>query len=191
LDEPRQALRALLSGKDADVATASAAIAGLWVVDGSLKAELSAVAGRLLAVVADDKASVEAQVAAVRVLVLLRDTDAKVTPALAQALVSAREPVAVAVAGALAASGDVSVGKLLYGAFPKSSGSFRFTLHSALVGRPEWVGSILDALEAKSLSAMQLGHAGLASSFVTPTPRSPSVRCRARQLNAGSSPAQG
>ena len=30
---------------------------------------------RLLAVVADEKASVEAQVAAVRVLVLLRDTD--------------------------------------------------------------------------------------------------------------------
>ena len=190
-DEARQALRVLLSGKDTEVATAAAAIAGLWVTDGSLKAELAAVSGRLLAVVADDKSSLEAQVAAVRVLVLLRDTDAKITPALAQALASAREPVAVATAGALASSGDVSVGKLLYGAFPKSTGSFRSTLYSALVGRPEWAGLILDALEAKSLSAMQLGPMQVSQLVRHPdaaiAKRSTAVLAK---LNAGSSPAK-
>jgi hypothetical protein len=191
LDEARQALRALLSGKDAEVATGAAAIAGLWVTDGSLKAELSAAAGRLLKVVADEKASVEAQVAAVRVLVLLRDSDAKITPALAQALSSSREPVAVATAGALASSGDVSVGKLLYGAFPKSTGSFRSTLYSALVGRPEWAGLILDALDAKALSALQLGPMQVSQLVRHPdaaiSQRSSAVFAR---LNAGSSPAK-
>jgi putative membrane-bound dehydrogenase-like protein len=191
LDEGREALRALLAGKDAEVATAAAAIAGLWVTDGSLKAELSAVAGRLLAVIADEKSSVEAQVAAVRVLVLLRDTDAKISPALALALASAREPVAVATAGALASSGDVSVGKLLYGAFPKSTGTFRSTLYSALVGRPEWAGLILDALEAKSLSAMQLGPMQVSQLVRHPdaaiSQRSAAVLAK---LNAGSSPAK-
>ena len=191
LDETRQALRALLAGKDTEVATATAAIAGLWLTDGSLKTELAAVAGRLLAVVADEKASVESQVAAVRVLVLLRDTDAKITPALAQALTSAREPVAVATAGALATSGDVSVGKLLYGAFPKSTGSFRSSLYAALVGRPEWAGLILDALEAKSLSAMQLGPMQVSQLVRHPdaaiSQRSAAVLAK---LNAGSSPAK-
>ena len=191
LDEGREALRALLAGKDTEVATAAAAIAGLWVTDGSLKAELASVAGRLLAVVADDKASVEAQVAAVRVLVLLRDSDAKITPALAQALSSSREPLAVATAGALASSGDVSVGKLLYGAFPKSAGTFRSTLYSALVGRPEWAGLVLDALEAKSLSAMQLGPMQVSQLVRHPdaaiSQRSAAVLAK---LNAGSSPAK-
>lgn len=191
LDEGREALRALLTGKDTEVATASAAIAGLWVTDGSLKAELASVAGRLLAVVADDKSSVEAQVAAVRVLVLLRDSDAKISPVLAQALASSREPVAVATAGALASSGDVSVGKLLYGAFPKSTGTFRSTLYSALVGRPEWAGLILDALEAKSLSAMQLGPMQV-SQLVRHPDAAVSQRSAAvlAKLNAGSSPAK-
>ena len=191
LDEGREALRALLAGKDTEVATAAAAIAGLWVTDGSLKAELASVAGRLLAVVADDKASVEAQVAAVRVLVLLRDSDAKITPALAQALSSSREHVAVATAGALASSGDASVGKLLYGAFPKSAGTFRSTLYSALVGRPEWAGLVLDALEAKSLSAMQLGPMQVSQLVRHPdvaiSQRSAAVLAK---LNAGSSPAK-
>ena len=191
LDEARAALRALLAGKDTEVATSAAAIAGLWVTDGSLKAELVSVAGRLLAVVADDKSSVEAQVAAVRVLVLLRDSDAKISPALAQALSSSREPVAVATAGALASSGDVSVGKLLYGAFPKSTGTFRSTLYSALVGRPEWAGLILDALEAKSLSAMQLGPMQV-SQLVRHPDAAVSQRSAAvlAKLNAGSSPAK-
>ncbi|NBV49574.1 MAG: hypothetical protein EBR95_11190, partial [Verrucomicrobia bacterium] len=195
LDEGREALRALLAGKDTEVATAAAAIAGLWVTDGSLKAELASVAGRLLAVVADvvadDKSSVESQVAAVRVLVLLRDSDAKISPVLAQALASSREPVAVATAGALASSGDVSVGKLLYGAFPKSTGTFRSTLYSALVGRPEWAGLILDALEAKSLSAMQLGPMQVSQLVRHPdaaiSQRSAAVLAK---LNAGSSPAK-
>jgi putative membrane-bound dehydrogenase-like protein len=191
LEEGREALRALLAGKDTEVATAAAAIAGLWVTDGSLKPELATVAGRLLAVVADDKSSVESQVAAVRVLVLLRDTDAKITSALAQALSSSREPVAVATAGALASSGDVSVGKLLYGAFPKSTGSFRSTLYSALVGRAEWAGLILDALEAKSLSAMQLGPMQVSQLVRHPDAaigkRAGSVLAK---LNAGSSPAK-
>ena len=190
-DEARQVLRTLLSGKDTEVATAAAAIAAHWFADDSLKSELSAVAGRLLAVVADGKSPVDAQVDAVRVLVLLRKTDAKVDPALAQALAGSREAVAVATAGALAASGDASVGKMLYAAFPKSAGAYRSTLFSALVGRAEWAGLVLDALEAKSLSAMKLGPMQV-SQLVRHPDADVAKRASAvlAKLNAGSSPAK-
>jgi len=191
LDAARSALRTLLASSDDAISGSSAAIAALWFTDGSMKAELAAAAGRLLPVLADAKASVEAKVAAARVLVLLRDVDPQVRPALAQALASSHEPLAVATAGALAATGDASVGKVLYGAFPKSAGSFRSTLFSALVGRSEWAGLVLDALEAKSLSAMQLGPMQV-SQLVRHPDAAIAKRAAAvlLKLDAGSSPAK-
>jgi putative membrane-bound dehydrogenase-like protein len=196
LEPARAALRALLASQDDTISGSAAAIAALWFTDGSLKAELAAAANRLLPVLAGSKAdaSTEAQVAAARVLVLLRDADPQVRPALAQALAGSpgsREAVAVAVAGALAASGDPSVGKMLYAAFPKSAGTFRSTLFSALAGRAEWAGLVLDALEAKSLSAMQLGPMQVSQLIRHPdeavAKRSAAVMAK---LNAGSSPAK-
>jgi len=191
LDAARSALRSLLASPDDAISGSAASIAALWLTDGSLKSELAAAAGRLLPVLADAKGSVEAQVAAVRVLVLLRDVDPQVRPALAQALTSSREPVAVATAGALAATGDASVGKVLYAAFPKSAGSYRSTLFSALVGRSEWAGLVLDALEAKSLSAMQLGPMQV-SQLVRHPDEAVAKRAAAvlSKLNAGSTPAK-
>ena len=191
LDAARNALRSLLNSQDETIAGSAAALAALWLTDGSLKAELATTAGRLLPILADAKSSVEAQVDAVRVLVLLRDVDPQVRPALAQALAGSREAVSVATAGALAATGDASVGKVLYGAFPKSAGSFRSTLFSALVGRAEWAGLVLDALEAKSLSAMQLGPMQVSQLVRHPdgavAKRAAAVMIK---LNAGSSPAK-
>ncbi|MEY4306886.1 MAG: hypothetical protein RJA95_254, partial [Verrucomicrobiota bacterium] len=191
LDSARTSLRALLASQDDAIAGSAAALAALWFTDGSLKAELAAAADRLLPVLADTKASVEAQVAAARVLVLLRDIDPKVRPALTEALSGSREAVAVATVGALATSGDASVGKLLYAAFPKSAGTFRATLFSALAGRTEWAGLVLDALEAKSLSAMQLGPMQVSQLVRHPdegvAKRAASVLAK---LNAGSTPAK-
>jgi len=153
----RQSLRTLIADRDEAVGASAGALAALWFTDGSLKAELAAAAARLLPVLADPKASTDAQVAAVRVLVQLRAASPDVLPVLAQALAGSNEAVAAATAGALAATGDASVGKLLYAAFPKSAGAYRATLFSALAGRAEWAGLVLDALEAKKLSAMQLG----------------------------------
>ena len=191
LDAARAALRTLLASQDESIAGSSAAIAALWFTDGSLKAELASAADRLLPVLADAKASVEAQVSAARVLVLLRDVNPQVRPALAQALSGSREAVAVATAGALAASGDVSVGKVLFAAFPKSTGTFRSTLFSALAGRAEWAGLVLDALEAKSLSAMQLGPMQV-SQLVRHPDADTAKRAVAvlAKLNAGSNPAK-
>jgi putative heme-binding domain-containing protein len=191
LDSARQSLRTLIADQDGAVGASAAAIAALWFTDGSLKSELAAAANRLLPVLADAKASDEAQVAAARVLVQLRDASPEVRPALAQALAGPREHVAVAVAGALAASGDASVGKLLYAAFPKSSGAYRATLFSALVGRAEWAGLVLDALDAKSLSAMQLGPMQV-SQLVRNPDEAVAKRAAAvlAKLNAGSSPAK-
>jgi putative membrane-bound dehydrogenase-like protein len=191
LESARQALRTLLASEDDAISGSAASIAALWFTDGSLKAELAAVAARLLPVLADAKAAAEAQVAAARVLVLLRDADPQVRAALAQTLAGSNETVAVATAGALAASGDVSVGKVLYAAFPKSTGSFRATLFSALVGRAEWAGLLLDALEAKSLSAMQLGPMQV-SQLVRNPDEAVAKRATAvlAKLNAGSSPAK-
>ena len=191
LDGARVALRTLLASPDEAISESSAAIAALWFTDGSLKAELAAVARRLVPVLADTQASVESQVAAARVLVLLRDADPQVRPALAQALGGSREAVSVAIAGALATSGDASVGKVLYAAFPKSAGTFRSTLFSALVGRSEWAGLVLDALETKSLSAMQLGPMQV-SQLVRNPDEAVAKRAAAvlTKLNAGSSPAK-
>ena len=191
LDAARAALRTLLASQDESIAGSSAAIAALWFTDGSLKAELASAADRLLPVLADAKASVEAQVAAARVLVLLRDVNPQVRPALAQALSGSREAVAVATAGALAASGDASVGKVLFAAFPKSAGAYRATLFSALAGRSEWAGLVLDALEAKSLSAMQLGPMQV-SQLVRHPDAATAKRAVAvlAKLNAGSNPAK-
>ncbi len=191
LDAVRQSLRALISDQDGAVAAASAAVAALWFTDGSLKAELAAAAGRLVPVLGDPKASVEAQVAAARVLVQLRDADPQVRPALAQALAGPREAVAIATVGALAASGDAGVGKMLYAAFPKSSGAFRATLFSALAGRAEWAGLVLDALESRSLSAMQLGPMQV-SQLVRHPDEAVAKRATAvlAKLDAGSNPAK-
>ena len=191
LDSARQSLRTLIADQDGAVGASAAAVAALWFTDGSLKAELAAAAVRLLPVLSDAKASVEAQVAAARLLVQLRDAAPEVRPALAQALAGSNEAVAVATAGALAASGDASVGKMLYAAFPKSVGSFRATLFSALVGRAEWAGLVLDALDAKSLSAMQLGPMQVSQLVRHPdeavAKRAATVLAK---LNAGSSPAK-
>jgi putative heme-binding domain-containing protein len=191
LDAARQSLRALLADQDQAVGASAAAVAALWFTDGSLKAELAATASRLLPVLADDKASAEAKVVAARVLVQLRDASSEVRPALVQALAGSNEAVAVATAGALAASGDASVGKMLYAAFPKSVGSFRATLFSALVGRAEWAGLVLEALEAKSLSALQLGPMQV-SQLVRHPDEAVAKRAAAvlAKLNAGSSPAK-
>jgi uncharacterized protein len=191
LDSARQSLRTLIADQDGDVGASSAAVAALWFTDGSLKGELASAAARLLPVLADAKASTEAQVAAARVLVQLRDASPEVRPALAQALAGSREALAVASAGALAASGDVSVGKMLYAAFPKSTGAYRATLFSALVGRAEWAGLVLDALDAKSLSAMQLGPMQV-SQLVRHPDGAVAQRAAAvlAKLNAGSSPAK-
>lgn len=191
LDAPRAALRKLIADQDSAISGSAAAIAALWFTDGSLQTELAAVADRLLPLLGDAKASIEAQVAAARVLVLLRDANPQVRPALTQALAGSNETIAVATAGALAASGDASVGKLLYAAFPKSAGSFRATLFTALVGRAEWAGLVLDALEAKSLSAMQLGPMQMSQLVRHPdatiAKRAADVLAK---LNAGSSPAK-
>ncbi|NBS04997.1 MAG: hypothetical protein EBS64_07300, partial [Verrucomicrobia bacterium] len=185
------ALRPLLASPDEAISGSAASIAALWFTDGSLNSELAVVAGRLVPVLTDGKASVEAQVAAARVLVLLRDVDSQVRPALAQVLVGSQQAVAVATTGALAASGDTSVGKILYAAFPKSTGAFRSTLFSALVGRSEWAALVLDALEAKSLSAMQLGPMQV-SQLVRHPDEAVAKRAAAvlSKLNAGSSPAK-
>ena len=191
LDTARQSLRTLIADQDGAVGASAAAVAALWFTDGSLKTELASAAVRLLPVLADAKASPDTQVAAARVLVQLRDAAPEVRPALAQALAGSNEAVAVATSGALAASGDASVGKMLYAAFPKSTGSFRATLFSALVGRAEWAGLVLDALDAKSLSAMQLGPMQVSQLVRHPdnavAKRAATVLAK---LNAGSSPAK-
>ena len=91
----------------------------------------------------------------------------------------------------LAVTGDPAAGPMLYAAFPKSAGAFRSTLFSALVGRAEWAGLVLDALESKSLSAMQLGPMQMSQLSRHPdagvAKRAAAVFAK---LDAGSSPAK-
>ena len=85
----------------------------------------------------------------------------------------------------------IPVRSVLAAAFPKSAGLLRTAIFNALVSRAEWATLLLNALEAKSISPMQLGP--LQTSQLIRHPDS-AVSRRAEavlaKLNAGSSPAK-
>ncbi|GBL24716.1 hypothetical protein EMGBS6_15010 [Opitutia bacterium] len=191
LDAPRAALRTLIADQDSAISGSAAAIAALWFTDGSLKTELAAVADRLLPLLGDAKVSIEAQVAAARVIVLLRDANPQVRPALTQALAGSNEAVAVATAGALAASGDASVGKLLYAAFPSRpvpTAPLCFPRWSAVPSGLVWCSTPWKPSRSPRCSSDRCRS--LSSSAIR-TKLSPSARAAVLlKLNAGSSPAK-
>ena len=187
----RDAFRRLLSA-DASVASSAASVAASWITDGSLNAELTPLVKRLIPALTDASVPADSRVSAARTLVALRNSDASVRPALTAALSgSASDAVGGAIVEALSASGDLSYGSVLAAAFPKSAGLLRTAIFNALVSRAEWAALLLNALEAKSISPMQLGP--LQTSQLVRHPDS-AVSKRAEtvlaKLNAGSSPAK-
>ena len=187
----RDAFRGLLAAEPS-VASAAASVAAGWFADGSLNAELLPLVKRLIPLLSDSSAPAAARESAARTLVALRATDASVRQALASAVAGgASESVVGAIVEGLSASGDLSYGKVLAAGFPRSGGLARTAIFNALVSRSEWAGLLIDALEAKSVSPMQLGP--LQTSQLVRHPDAAVAKRAAAvlaKLNVGSSPAK-
>jgi putative heme-binding domain-containing protein len=152
------ALKKAIAHGDAELSLAAVTLAAAWSKGDELKAEFAAAAQKLLPLVADEQAAPEARAAAARTLVALRRVDAAILPAITKVLQKGTpDVVAFAAVEALAAAGDAASGKALLSAFLKAEPMVRKSAYAALMTRPEWAGLVLDALEAKSLSPMQLG----------------------------------
>jgi putative membrane-bound dehydrogenase-like protein len=152
------ALKQVIAHADAELSLAAVTLAAAWVKGDDLKAEFAAAAQKLLPLVTDEKAAPEARAAAARTLVALRRVDAAILPAITKVLQKGTpDVVAFAAVEALAAAGEPAAGKVLLSAFLKAEPTVRKSAYAALMTRPEWAGLVLDALEAKSLSPMQLG----------------------------------
>ena len=152
------ALKKAIAHADAELSLAAVTLAAAWSKGDELKAEFAAAAQKLLPLVADEKAAPEARAAAARTLVALRRVDAAILPAITKVLQKGTpDMVAFAAVEALAAAGDAASGKGLLSAFLKAEPMVRKSAYAALISRPEWAALVLDALEAKSLSPMQLG----------------------------------
>jgi len=152
------ALKQAIAHADAELSLAAVTLAAAWVKGDDLKAEFAAAAQKLLPLVTDEKAAPEARAAAARTLVALRRVDAAILPAITKVLQKGTpDVVAFAAVEALAAAGEPAAGKVLLSAFLKAEPTVRKSAYAALMTRPEWAGLVLDALEAKSLSPMQLG----------------------------------
>ena len=152
------ALKKAIAHADAELSLAAVTLAAAWSKGDELKAEFAAAAQKLLPLVADEKAAPEARAAAARTLVALRRVDAAILPAITKVLQKGTpDMVAFAAVEALAAAGDAASGKGLLSAFLKAEPMVRKSAYAALMSRPEWAALVLDALEAKSLSPMQLG----------------------------------
>ena len=181
------ALKKAIAHSDAELSLAAVTLAAAWIKGDDLKAEFTAAAQKLLPLVADEKAAPEARASAARTLVAIRRVDAAILPSIAKLFQKGTpDLVAFAAVEALAAAGDAESGKALLTAFLKGEATVRKVAYAALMTRPEWAGLVLDALEAKSLSSMQLGP--LQASQLTRHPDD-AVSKRATavfaQLNAG------
>ncbi len=152
------ALKKAIAHADPELSLAAVTLGAAWVKGNELQSEFAAAAQKLLPVVADEAAAPEARAAAARTLVALRRVDAAIAPAVAAILKKGTPDVtALAAVEAFAAAGDAASGKALLGAFLKADVVVRKVAYAALISRAEWAGLVLDALEAKTLSPMQLG----------------------------------
>ena len=147
------ALGQLLASKDREVAVVAAQLAAAWVQGDELKPELTAIAKELLG-----RISALEGATVIPTIVSLRRYDAQVLP-MVGGLVSKESPDALGLAAveALSNTGEMVAGKMLVTGFIKSAGTVRTSAYAALMTRPEWAELVVGALEAKSISSMQLG----------------------------------
>lgn len=152
------ALTRAIAHQDSELSLAAVTLAAAWAKGNELSPELSAAAQKLLVVVADESKASSDRSSALRSLIALRRFNSEILPTVTKLLVKGT-PDVIAITGieALAAAGDLGSGKALLSGFLKSDTAIRKLAYSALMTRPEWASLVLDALEAKSLSAMQLG----------------------------------
>ena len=152
------ALKKAIAHADPELSLAATTLGAAWVKGEELKAEFAAAARKLLPVVADEAAASEVRAAAARTLVAIRRADAAIVPTVTAVLKKGTpDVVALAAVEAFTAAGDAEAGKALLTAFVKADVVVRKVAYAALISRPEWAGLVLDALESKTLSPMQLG----------------------------------
>ena len=149
------ALAAVLAVQD--LAPSAAPLAATWVSGDELRVELSAVTAALLPQLADAKAPSASRIRALQSLVGLRRYDVAIVPSVGALIVKgANESVALASVEGLSAAGDEASGKALLAGFIRTDGIVRNAAYASLMTRPDWPRLVLDALEGKAFSPMQL-----------------------------------
>ena len=188
-----QALKSMLASKDLELAAGAASLAVQWNQVGALGNDLVPIGERLVPVLADGAAAPAVRLQAGRTLAALRDLRPAFRACVVAALAdkSTPESVSLAIVASVVAAGDVQAGPLLAGALGKATGALRQSLFAALISRAEWAQLVLNELEAKHVSPMQLGP--LQTSQLTRHPDAAVAQRAAKvlaKLNVGSSPAK-
>ena len=147
---PLDRLRALLTHDERALAAAVLPLAAAWD-GGRLAAERAVVAGELRRAILTG--TVEKRLAAAEALLATRAGDPSALAAVT-ALLERPQPAEFLgpLAGMLASVGGTDAGRALAAAFPRLNTAGRAAVFEALSQRPAWVGLLLDALEAGTLT---------------------------------------
>lgn len=124
----------------------------------AIESVLKGVAERLLAGLAANSAQPAVLSSQVRTLSVLHRLDARIIPAVGALIQKGgSNSVSPVVIESLANAGTPAAGQALLAGYRKSDGNVRQAAFAALISRADWAQLVLNALEAKTLSSMQLG----------------------------------
>lgn len=151
------ALRPILSSANPALSSAALPLAVAWDKDGVLSKEITKVAGDLLNIARDPKQAEALRSEAIRTLLPARAANKFILPNVI-ALLAKSQPDALAkdLITALAATGEADAGLALIDAYPTLPPSQQEPAYTALVSRPPWAKMLLDAIEAKKVTAASL-----------------------------------
>jgi putative membrane-bound dehydrogenase-like protein len=156
--ELEKALLALVSSADPQVSAAALPFATRWGKDPSMVRSAEPMAQKLLAAVADPKASDEVRVQNFNTLLAMASTRARGIDAAASLLVPASSTdLQRAVIEALGSSTDEAVAPTLVSVYPRLTGALRDLALSQIFKRPEWTLHLVGEIEAKRFGVPELG----------------------------------
>ena len=157
LEAALTALRPVLSSSDPALSSAALPLAVAWDQGGILNKETTKVAGELLNVARDSKQPEGLRAEAIRTLLPARVANKFILPNVI-ALLTEPQPdtLAKGLITALAATGEANAGRALTDAYPTLPPSQQEIAYTALVSRPPWAALLLDAVEAKKITATSL-----------------------------------
>ena len=161
-----KALLHLLENESVEVALAALPLAERWSQDGKVNAAARALGRRLGGIAVDAGQGLEVRTRALTAMLSLSEERAAATEIAAALLAPAapdgpRLPLAdealLSLVDALARTGDPAAARALCGAWPRLSGSTRERIFRQLLERAASTAVLLDALEAGTIPAAELG----------------------------------
>jgi putative membrane-bound dehydrogenase-like protein len=153
-----QALAKLLDHREFEVAVAALPFATRWDASGALAKELEALGDRLVARALDPEAAPAARLSCLRSLIAIPERRAQALKGAEQLLDPLQAPeIQLAVIEELGRSADDEAGAVLARRYIALGAQAREQAFSRLIARPRWASILLEEIEAKRLSANDLG----------------------------------